>query len=167
MLAGRLRFVNKHHNRHMEVVGADKFYVSSLVLSQETGYQVLLDRAFSIKPSFVRQAQSAPKVSGFSCTTREHGGVVSSGGIATRQASAAITGKHSSCTCSLQPSEQCTCAGWFTCIFGFIASAGIGQAIVICGNFGPNFSACYTCHAREKIRRCTPLPSCVQSSGHM
>ncbi|KAK9850266.1 hypothetical protein WJX84_009716 [Apatococcus fuscideae] len=54
-------------------------------------------------------------------------------------------------------SEMCALC-WFTCMFGIIASAGIGQGITVCGNIGPNFAACYTCHAREKIRRRFNLP---------
>lgn len=40
------------------------------------------------------------------------------------------------------------------CIFG----CGIGQAISLCGNAGANFGACYSCHARERMRRKWNLP---------
>lgn len=40
------------------------------------------------------------------------------------------------------------------CIFG----CGIGQAFSLCGNLGANFAACYSCHARERMRRKWNLP---------
>ncbi|KAK9829617.1 hypothetical protein WJX72_006908 [[Myrmecia] bisecta] len=47
---------------------------------------------------------------------------------------------------------------WFNYALGCVLSLGIGQAISICGNYGVNFSACYSCHAREKFRRKYNLP---------
>ena len=41
----------------------------------------------------------------------------------------------------------------FVCMLGCALSLGIGQGISICGNYGANFAACFTCHAREKLRR--------------
>lgn len=42
---------------------------------------------------------------------------------------------------------------WMYFLMGCIFSCGIGQVFSLCGNFCFNFSACYSCHAREKIRR--------------
>ena len=42
----------------------------------------------------------------------------------------------------------------FVCMLGCAFSLGIGQAISLFGNYGVNFAACFTCHAREKLRRC-------------
>jgi hypothetical protein len=42
----------------------------------------------------------------------------------------------------------------FVCMLGCAFGLGIGQAVSICGNYGVNFAACFTCHAREKLRRC-------------
>jgi len=47
---------------------------------------------------------------------------------------------------------------WMYFLMGCIFSCGIGQLFSICGNFCFNFSACYSCHAREKIRRRYKLP---------
>ena len=66
------------------------------------------------------------------------------------------------------PAEVCCAlAGWFTCALGVILSSGVAEGLSVCGNFGPNFAACYTCHSREKIRRCAspskphcPIPVC-------
>lgn len=44
-------------------------------------------------------------------------------------------------------------AGAFVCCLGCAFGLGLGQAISICGNYGVNFAACFTCHAREKMRR--------------
>ena len=41
----------------------------------------------------------------------------------------------------------------FVCMLGCAFGLGIGQAISICGDYGVNFAACFTCHAREKLRR--------------
>lgn len=41
-----------------------------------------------------------------------------------------------------------------SCLF----SCGIGQVFSLCGNLGINFGACYSCHAREKLRRKFHLP---------
>ncbi len=41
----------------------------------------------------------------------------------------------------------------FVCMLGCAFSLGIGQAISICGDYGVNFAACFTCHSREKLRR--------------
>ncbi|CAK0782529.1 hypothetical protein CVIRNUC_005747 [Coccomyxa viridis] len=46
----------------------------------------------------------------------------------------------------------------FVCMLGCALSLGIGQGISICGNYGANFAACFTCHAREKLRRRFELP---------
>ncbi len=42
----------------------------------------------------------------------------------------------------------------FVCMLGCAFSLGIGQAISVCGDYGVNFAACFTCHSREKLRRC-------------
>lgn len=47
---------------------------------------------------------------------------------------------------------------WMYFLMGCIFSCGIGQVFSLCGNFCFNFSACYSCHAREKIRRRYKLP---------
>ena len=44
----------------------------------------------------------------------------------------------------------------FVCMLGCAFSLGIGQAISICGDYGVNFAACFTCHSREKLRRRGP-----------
>ncbi|CAL5228655.1 g11824 [Coccomyxa viridis] len=46
----------------------------------------------------------------------------------------------------------------FVCMLGCAFSLGIGQAISICGDYGVNFAACFTCHSREKLRRRFKLP---------
>ncbi len=46
----------------------------------------------------------------------------------------------------------------FVCMLGCAFGLGIGQAISICGDYGVNFAACFTCHAREKLRRCILPP---------
>ena len=51
----------------------------------------------------------------------------------------------------------------FVCMLGCALSLGIGQGISICGNYGANFAACFTCHAREKLRRQGPTPSRTNS----
>jgi Cys-rich protein (TIGR01571 family) len=47
---------------------------------------------------------------------------------------------------------------WMYFLMGCIFSCGIGQVFSLCGNVCFNFSACYSCHAREKIRRRYKLP---------
>lgn len=47
---------------------------------------------------------------------------------------------------------------WFMCCLGLACTLGIGQFLTICGNYGVNFAACYTCHTREKFRRRYNLP---------
>jgi Cys-rich protein (TIGR01571 family) len=47
---------------------------------------------------------------------------------------------------------------WMYFLMGCIFSCGIGQVFSLCGNFCFNFSAFYSCHAREKIRRRYNLP---------
>ena len=54
----------------------------------------------------------------------------------------------------------------FVCMLGCAFSLGIGQAISVCGNYGANFAACFTCHAREKLRRQEPHPHLL-SCGHL
>ncbi|KAL4544872.1 hypothetical protein Ndes2526B_g00808 [Nannochloris sp. 'desiccata'] len=51
---------------------------------------------------------------------------------------------------------QALCWLYFSmgCIFG----CGIGQIFSLCGNLGCNFGACYSCHARERLRRRFQLP---------
>ena len=51
---------------------------------------------------------------------------------------------------------QALCWLYFSmsCLF----SLGIGQVFSLCGNIGCNFGACYSCHAREKMRRRFGLP---------
>lgn len=51
---------------------------------------------------------------------------------------------------------QALCWLYFSmsCLF----SLGIGQVFSLCGNIGCNFGACYSCHAREKMRRRFHLP---------
>jgi hypothetical protein len=44
-------------------------------------------------------------------------------------------------------------AGWFQCCLGLALTLGVGQFFSICGNYGLNCAACYTCHTREKFRR--------------
>ncbi|BDA45421.1 hypothetical protein COCOBI_07-2080 [Coccomyxa sp. Obi] len=46
----------------------------------------------------------------------------------------------------------------FVCCLGCAFGLGIGQALSVCGNYGVNFAACFTCHAREKMRRAFHLP---------
>ncbi|BDA45424.1 hypothetical protein COCOBI_07-2110 [Coccomyxa sp. Obi] len=48
---------------------------------------------------------------------------------------------------------------WFQCCLGLALTLGVGQFFSICGNYGLNCAACYTCHAREKLRRRFDLPS--------
>jgi hypothetical protein len=43
---------------------------------------------------------------------------------------------------------------WFQCCLGLALTLGVGQFFTICGNYGVNCAACYTCHSREKFRRC-------------
>ena len=42
------------------------------------------------------------------------------------------------------------------CCLGVALTLGVGQFFSVCGNYGLNCAACYTCHAREKFRRCSP-----------
>ena len=44
-------------------------------------------------------------------------------------------------------------AGMFVCCLGCAMGLGIGQIVSVCGNYGLNFAAPFTCHAREKMRR--------------
>lgn len=45
-------------------------------------------------------------------------------------------------------------AGCFDQCLAIVLGLGIGMAISVAGNCGVNFSACYSCHSREKLRRC-------------
>lgn len=54
---------------------------------------------------------------------------------------------------------RCVWAGMFVCCLGCAMGLGIGQIISICGNYGINFAAPFTCHAREKMRRCPHQPN--------
>lgn len=47
---------------------------------------------------------------------------------------------------------------WLYCCMGCIFGCGIGQIFSLCGNLGCNFAACYSCHARERLRRRFRLP---------
>lgn len=40
------------------------------------------------------------------------------------------------------------------CLMSCVFSCGIGQIFSFCGNVLFNFGAFYSCHAREKMRRC-------------
>ena len=47
---------------------------------------------------------------------------------------------------------------WMYFLMGCVFSCGIGQVFSLCGNVCFNFSALYSCHAREKMRRRYKLP---------
>ena len=51
---------------------------------------------------------------------------------------------------------QALCGLYFA--MGCLFSCGVGQVFSLCGNVGCNFAACYSCHAREKLRRRYRLP---------
>ena len=53
-----------------------------------------------------------------------------------------------------QSKQLLAAAGMFQCCITEGASAGFGQAVAP-GGCILNFAACYTCHGREKIRRCS------------
>lgn len=48
--------------------------------------------------------------------------------------------------------------GWLYCCMGCLFGCGVGQVFSLCGNIGCNFAACYSCHARERLRRKYKLP---------